>query len=257
MLGAEQSQVQAALQLLEQVLGSTLLAVYLFGSAAEKSLQPSSDLDLLVVMKEPLRRGDRDLLIPCLLELSAWPATSLLRPLEVTVVALDAIVPWRYPARREWQFGEWLRPELQAGQAEEAVIDSDLAILLSKARSCSVSLFGPPAAQLLPPVPTADLRRACRHALRLWNVPADWAGDERNVLLTLARVWYTLSTGEIASKDDAATWTLSRLPEQHRTVMVKARSAYRGERTDDLSSESQEVAALVGYVRSLLEPLNR
>ena len=38
--------------------------------------------------------------------------------------------------------------------------DSDLAILLTQARQCSVALLGPPADSLFEPVPAADLRKA-------------------------------------------------------------------------------------------------
>ena len=35
----------------------------------------------------------------------------------------------------------------------------------------------------------------------LWNSQPDWAGDERNVVLTLSRIWYSAATGKIAPKD--------------------------------------------------------
>ena len=49
-------------------------------------------------------------------------------PLELTVVARSEVVPWRYPARRELQFGEWLRHDILSGTFEPAVLDHDLAI---------------------------------------------------------------------------------------------------------------------------------
>ena len=36
--------------------------------------------------------------------------------------------------------------------------------------------------------------------------------DTRNMILTLARIWSSLATGDIRSKDDAAAWALERLP---------------------------------------------
>lgn len=45
------------------------------------------------------------------------------RPLEVTIVVRDEVVPWRYPPRRELQFGEWLRQDLQADFAQ-ALLDT-------------------------------------------------------------------------------------------------------------------------------------
>ena len=66
---------------------------------------------------------------------------------------------------------------------------------------------------------------------------ADLDDDTRNVVLTLARIWTTLGTGEFRSKDAAADWALERLPEEHRAVLARARAIYLGdepERWDDL-----------------------
>jgi streptomycin 3"-adenylyltransferase len=56
----------------------------------------------------------------------------------------------------------------------------------------------------------------------------DLESDTRNVLLTLARVWTTLATGGIRSKDAAADWALTHLPDQHRPVLERARDGYLG-----------------------------
>jgi streptomycin 3"-adenylyltransferase len=45
-------------------------------------------------------------------------------------------------------------------------------------------------------------------------------------VLTLARVWTTLATGEIRSKDAAADWALSQLPPEHRPVLAHAKELY-------------------------------
>ena len=34
----------------------------------------------------------------------------------------DDLVPWRHPARRELQFGEWLRGDLEAGIVEPLLV---------------------------------------------------------------------------------------------------------------------------------------
>ena len=56
---------------------------------------------------------------------------------------------------------------------------------------------------------------------------SDLADDTRNVLLTLARIWTTVATGEIRSKDEAADWVLSGLPEADRPMLARARDLYR------------------------------
>lgn len=246
------SQLSSALALLGRHLGETLLAVHLFGSAVDGGLRPHSDIDLLATVSEPLADPVRHSLMTDLLSLSAWPATTRLRPLEVTVVVRDAVVPWRYPPLRELQFGEWLREELEAGHVEPAIADHDLAILLTQVRQRSVCLAGIPAAELFDPVPEADLARALHDTIAQWNEPADWRGDERNVLLALARIWLTLSTGQVAPKDVAAAWALERLPDEHRHVLAAARASYLGMGESDNPSS---VAAFVRHAKAEIERL--
>jgi streptomycin 3"-adenylyltransferase len=57
---------------------------------------------------------------------------------------------------------------------------------------------------------------------------ADLDTDTRNILLTLARIWTTLATGEIRSKDGAARWALVRLPVELRAPLDRARASYLG-----------------------------
>ncbi|MCF7647438.1 DUF4111 domain-containing protein [Bacillus subtilis] len=69
-------------------------------------------------------------------------------------------------------------------------------------------------------------------------------GDERNVLLTLARMLYTATTGQFTSKDHAAFWAMALLSESSADVLSYARSAYLGEITDSWSEHRIESAAL-------------
>ncbi len=210
-------------------LGDGLRAIHLYGSAVDGGLQPRSDIDLMVTVAQPLSDATRQALMRELLAHSAWPGSpGTLRALEVTVVALGELVPWRYPARREMQFGEWLRGDIKAGQFEPAMADSDLAILLTKLRLHSVPLVGPPAVELFAPVPASDFRRALADTIAQWNAPTDWQREEAPILLALARIWYSASTGAIASKDAAAAWAAARMPPEHAALMQRAARAYLG-----------------------------
>lgn len=62
---------------------------------------------------------------------------------------------------------------------------------------------------------------------------ADLVGDERNVLLTLARMVLTVETGHIAPKDEAVEWILPSLRDCHRSVLTLAARGYRGDLDDD------------------------
>lgn len=245
------SQLASARAVLERHLSGAMQSLHLFGSAMAGGLKPHSDIDLLVTVDAPLAEPLQRALMTDLLSVSAWPGSSAtLRALEVTVLVQGDVVPWRYPARREMQFGEWLREDLLRGVVEPAVWDHDLAILLTEVRQHSLCLLGAPADQLFAPVPRADFHRALLDTIAQWNGVEDWQGDERNVVLALARIWFSVVTGGIAPKDVAADWALKRLPSGLQPVLVCARDAYLGHAPDDLADRAAAVAAWVGYVKA-------
>ena len=243
-------QLSQALNVIEHHLGSTLLAMHLYGSALDGGLKPYSDIDLLVTVTARLDESVRQALFVDLLGVSVFPGQSrVLRALEVTIVVHSDIVPWRYPARRELQFGEWQRKDILAGIFEPATTDVDLAILLTKARQHSLALAGSAAEDFFNPVPESDLFKALADTLKLWNSQPDWIGDERNVVLTLSRIWYSAATGKIAPKDVAANWVMERLPVQHQPVLLEARQAYLGQGEDCLASLTDQLEAFVHFVK--------
>lgn len=231
---AVRGQLQRACGIIAEHLEERLHAIHLYGSAVAGGLRPLSDLDLLVTSETSLPERIRAALMNDLLKVSSPPGVNARHALEVTVVARDELKPWRHPARRVLQFGEWLRQDIESGRIEPPLLDHDLALLLTQVRQHGVTLFGPPAQTVFDPVPAEDVRMALADALRLWNVPEDWQGDERNVILTLVRIWYSARTGEIAAKDVAAEWAGVRLPSEHAATIAAARVAYiKGEEQCD------------------------
>ena len=97
------------------------------------------------------------------------------------------------------------------------------------------ALFGPAPSEVYDAVPREDVIRAILEGIP--GLLEDLHSDTRNVVLTFARIWTTVATGVIRSKDAAADWVLERLPEEHRPVLARARANYLGEeaeRWDDL-----------------------
>ncbi|MFF7164085.1 aminoglycoside adenylyltransferase family protein [Streptomyces sp. NPDC008086] len=211
------------LPLLHRTLPDTVLGIYLHGSATLGGLRPHSDLDVLVVVREPTTLAQRRVLVEELMKVSGGDA----RPVELIVVVQGDVRPWRYPPVCDFLYGEWLRDDYERGVTPGPEPSPDLAPLLTMVLLGDAPLHGPPPADLLDPVPHADLRRAI-----VAGVPellGDLETDTRNVLLTLARIWTTLATGDIRSKDAAADWALPRLPAEHRPVLAHARAVYLGE----------------------------
>ncbi|HEX4896764.1 MAG TPA: aminoglycoside adenylyltransferase family protein [Candidatus Limnocylindrales bacterium] len=226
------TQVESIVSLVRDVLGDDLLGAYLHGSAVLGRLRPRSDTDVLVVSRRGLTTAERLALTDGIMAISgrrarAGPA----RPIELTVVVQSEVRPWRYPPRSEFLYGEWLRDGYERGEVPEAEESPDLAPLISMVLLGDRPLFGPPPSEVLDPVPRADLVRAVVHGVP--GLLDDLEPDTANVLLTLARIWTTVATGEIRAKDAAADWVLGRLPEVHRPVLARARAVYLGEVEDE------------------------
>ena len=245
-------QAGQALAVLQRRLGPALLAVYLHGSARGGGLRPQSDVDLLAVADGPLAADARGPLTRDLMALSAYPARSeSMRPLEILVFDRHDLDPLPYPARSEFVYGEWLRPGFEAGGVPLPLADPELTIVLAQARQAALPLFGPAPRQLLPEVPQHDLRRAMADALPA--LMAGLEGDERNVLLTLARMWRTAVSGDIVAKDAAAAWAADRLPTQTAQVLALARAAYLDGAETDWTARRRQVGEAARVLRARVE----
>jgi len=211
--------------LLRRVVGEgELLGVYLHGSAVLGGLRQDSDIDVLGVVRRSLTERQRRVLVDELLSVSGRNGC---RYVELTVVVQDDVRPWRYPPVCDFLYGDWLRGEFERGVLPAPEVSHDLAPLLTMVLQGDAPLFGPPPAALLDPVPHADLLRGITAGVP--ELMADLDHDTRNVLLTLARIWMTLSTGVVGAKDEAARWAGERLPVERRGVLGRARGAYLGE----------------------------
>ncbi|MDY0816424.1 aminoglycoside adenylyltransferase domain-containing protein [Kitasatospora purpeofusca] len=233
-------QLQRIVALADGVLGRDVVGVYLHGSAVLGGLRPASDLDVLLVARRSPAERERSALLGGLLGISGTGAGDATtdgagagagdgsadgaRPVELAVVVQSDIRPWRYPPVCDFLYGEWLRAEYEAGSVPRPEPMPDLALLITMVLAGDRPLAGPPPARVLDPVPHTDLVRASVAGLP--GLLDDLEGDTRNVLLTLARIWSTLATGRISSKDTAAAWALARLPPEHRSVLEHAGRLY-------------------------------
>ncbi|RYF61905.1 MAG: DUF4111 domain-containing protein [Comamonadaceae bacterium] len=216
------NQLEKIVGFVRDVVGPQLLGMYLHGSAVLGGLAPASDLDVLAVVRRSLDERRRRALVEGLLEISGL--THTVRPVELTVVVQSEVRPWRFPPIGDFLYGEWLRDELQRSGPPRPNPMPDLALVLTMVLAGNHPLSGPPPAELLDRVPHADLVRASVEGIP--ELLSDVDDDIRNVLLTLARIWTTIATGKIHTKDAAADWAVAHLASEHRPVLEHAKSLY-------------------------------
>jgi predicted nucleotidyltransferase len=247
------NQIQEIVQLVDDVLGATAIGTYLHGSSVLGGLKLASDVDVLVVCRRCMDDQQRRTLLEGLFRISGSPADD--RPVELTVVVQSEVRPWRFPPTGDFLYGEWLRDELKVGPAPQPRPMPDLALMIALALAGDRPLAGPPPAQVLDPVPHRDLVRAS-----VAGIPGlldDLDGDTRNVVLTFARIWTTLVTGEIRSKDAAAEWALTQLPPEHRPVLEHAKQLYLHRRYSEENWSDELKARVRPYVDEVLAEIDR
>jgi streptomycin 3"-adenylyltransferase len=236
----DRMQIGEVLAALDEILGGDLIGAYLHGSVVLGRLRPRSDIDVFAVSARRLTRPEKERLAARLLAISGrHPADGPPRPIELTVVVASEVRPWRYPPAMDFQYGEWWRDRFENGDVEPwpSRTNPDLALLVTMTLRADATLAGPPPSEVLEPVPKADFNRAL--SAELEDVVKDVHSDTTNVVLTLVRIWTSVVSGDIRSKDAAAGWALPRLLAEHRAVLERARDIYLGadERWHDLRDQ--------------------
>lgn len=250
------SQLQAALALVQKILSLDVQAFYLHGSAVAGGLRPQSDLDILAVVDAPLSDEQRQDLIAALLTISApHPATpGGPRCVELVVCRLADLQRNEHPAKVEFIYGEWLRDAFKEGYLSDAAADPEYTLLLAQACQQAQLLWGRDVLADVPATPIEHIRQAMRDGVE--PLYEGLRGDERNVLLTLARMWRTGVHGDFMTKEQAAEWAIPRLPAELAKTLEYARLAYIGEVLDRCYTRGKEAErlaqALLGNIKQAL-----
>ena len=255
-LESHSDQLHTVLAHVQRTLSANLRAFYLHGSSMTGGLQPQSDLDLLAVVDAPLSDAQRQDLIAALLSVSVpHPATpGGPRCIELVVCCLSDLQSSTYPAKVEFIYGEWLRDAFKAGELSETAADPGYTLLLAQARQQARLLCGQDVLTTVPLTSLASIRQAMRDGLE--SLCEGLEGDERNVLLTLARMWRTAVQGDFVTKDQAAEWAIPLLSPELADILEHARLAYLGKVVDNWVSRAEEAEKLArDLVRRLKQVL--
>lgn len=153
--------------------------------------------------------------------------------------------------RREFIYGEWLRESFEKGHIEKPCNEADLAIVLKKVLDTSLTLSGLDAFEVIKPIPMNYIYKAVKDSLP--GLVESFQGDERNVLLTLARMWFTLINNKIVSKDTAAQWAEGMLDPDQSAMMRYARLGYLGEVSDIWEDQQEQAKGLVDSIKHSIE----
>ncbi len=208
---------------LEQILGSSLVGVYLYGSLTQRSFDPArSDIDCLVVVRRDLSDAQfRRLRTRLAHEGRADP---WMRRVQMQVLLRRRLL--RHDTRGAlYQFGKLRRSGSDANP-----------IVWMNVLATGITLAGPNPRSFLPPITedmiSAALERETGYLRAEMSNPASAWRDQRfyreYAVLTLCRILYTHRKGRVTSKPVAARWALRTVPSRWHALIRAARSRRPG-----------------------------
>lgn len=246
------NQIQTTTQFLMDTLGASLKAIYLYGSYVEGGLKHKSDIDLFVVIDTELKQQTKQLIIKELLFLSGTiDNKENKRYLEVTMVNQAEFSSLKLPIHSEFQYGEWLREDFLQGYIPKKTMDQDLTILLRQIRQNSIVLYGITAQELLPLVSDREFNRAI--LVLLPTLMDNLQDDTIHVILTLCRMFYSLQTGQITSKDKAVDYVLKEpIPQNSKPLLIQVKDNYLGNKNTEQPINRDAVVEFADFISSLI-----
>jgi predicted nucleotidyltransferase len=206
----------------ERVLRDRLVGIYIHGSVALGSFDPEhSDVDFLVVTEAELDERD--------VELLAELHGRLGERLDGSYLPLGVF--------RRFDPERVMHPHIES-RGGRLFVDrhgGETVIYRHVLRESGVVLRGPPPRELIDSIGAVDLRWGVCDVLENWWRPmlertSDelWEAPYRHyAVVTMCRVRFTLETGAVVSKPDAAQWALAHVDAPWRDLIIRA--AARGE----------------------------
>lgn len=227
--------------------GDNLVGIYLHGSAAMGCFNPaSSDIDLIVVIKDALDFDKRRAYIDDMVRLNARAPK---KGLEVSVVRREVCDPFVYPTPFEFHFSPMYldacvnAPDEYARSVGHS--DPDLAAHFTVIRERGRVLLGEG-------IPAVFGKVDGKYYMdSIWT---DVSGSESDIfsepvyiVLNLARVLAYTREGLVLSKAEGGKWALDNLPREFMPVVEGALCEYGGKNRMDA-----DAAALTEYARYML-----
>lgn len=223
-------------------LGPDLLGLYAYGSWTAGDFDPRrSDLDLLAVLAADPTEGTAATLgaLHAAVERDepAWAGRVDVEYLSVAALAGHRTGP---------------RPmvRLSPGEPLHLTPATDHHLLnWAAARDRGAALYGPPAADLMPPIPAAAVAAVVRAHVAQWP---EWVtgmrgpGGQAYAVLTLCRALHVLAGGGQVSKRAAGRWAAARHPEWAELIGWAERWWYAG----GLDAEPGRYAEVERFVRA-------
>lgn len=234
------------------ILGEKLTGIYLHGSAAMGCWQPEkSDLDFLVVVKEPLTEEEKREYLD---RVTALDAESPGKGIEMSIVLRDVCAPFVYPTPFLLHYSrmhtEWYRQDPEDYIRRMNGTDRDLAAHFTVIRNRGICLYGLPVEEVFGRVPEEDYLDSILNDVSC--AVEEISDNPLYLILNLARVLAYRKEKTVLSKKEGGMWGLRHLPQKYRPLIRSALDEYENGTTKQYDSlQAREYAAwMLGQIKA-------
>jgi len=237
-----------------EVLKDQLVGMYLHGSLANGGFDEHSDIDVSFLTKEALSDQSVEALQVKHTALSKInsPLATQMEVAYIPEIAFDHFDPSiRYP-------------HLDRGDGEvlhKISPESDWSILCHILREKGIIIFGPDPKSFIAIVSPDQLKHAVTEGMPIWFSPIIANPDEINkrgyqsfFVLSMCRMLYTLTHGEILSKPSAAEWGLKNLDQRWYPLIERALVGRQNPNLDADPEDIKQTIEMMKYTLSLIKP---
>ncbi|WP_052345682.1 aminoglycoside adenylyltransferase domain-containing protein [Paucisalibacillus sp. EB02] len=242
---------------INEICNHNIIGIYLHGSLAMGGFNPNrSDIDLILVTKEPISRKTKRRLAQLFLSHSNSPF-----PIEISVLNMSQLHNWQHPCPFDFHFSEHWRERYKddinraTGEFinDSINLDPDLAAYIMIINHRGICLEGKPIVEVFPSVPKSDY---------LSSIMEDFedclVGIVDNPIycsLNLLRVYWYLKEGVISSKQEAGEWGLHILPPKLKSIIQNIVNDYSG-KSDTSKIDKKGLLCLRDYILSEMKKID-
>ncbi|OJV64900.1 MAG: hypothetical protein BGO41_15030 [Clostridiales bacterium 38-18] len=234
-----------------ELLGESLVGIYLHGSYAMNSYHPiTSDIDLLVVVRETLNKQTKRAIIDKLIELSYFGPK---KGFEVSVITASVAKALKHPLYFELHFSYFHLERYLSDKNYlcENGYDPDLIahVMVTKARG--IRLYGEAIQKIFGAVKPHDFIDAILYDLN--DLKLDSEANMTYYVLNLLRFYYYLKDGGIYSKVEGGSKALEAYDPSYGRIIKACLSSYDPKlKSEDLISHDD----LVAFINLLITQIN-
>jgi streptomycin 3"-adenylyltransferase len=243
-------QINKILDLCKSELKENLVGVYLHGSLAMGCFnKDKSDIDIIVVMKEPIR--DKENMINEFMKISLKPA-----PIEISFLLEDKLKNPNSICHYDLHYSEYWREKytnvfLENKELEKDILeDRDLPAHVRAINERGITLWGKDKDLIFPKISNEEYLKSILYDFE--DALDNSSKKPEYYILNTCRILSFLETNKVTSKRGAGEWALDILPDRFRGIIKSSLDIYDG-RKRGTSFNNKLIESFLAYANENIE----